>query len=62
MAQQSLTPSTEECNKDDLTAASCFWLANHNDRFRWFAISNLPPICSPSFSFDGWVLGEKKGK
>jgi hypothetical protein len=37
-----------------LTAAPCFWLANHNDWSMWFAISSLPPICSPSFLFYGW--------
>jgi len=32
-------------------------------RFRWFAISSLSPICSPSFSFDsfdGWLLRTEK--
>jgi len=42
-SQQSCAPAredvTNECNKYDLTAASCFWLANHNDWSRWFAIT-----------------------
>jgi len=38
-SQQSCAPAREECNKYDLTAASCFWLANHNDWSRWFAIT-----------------------
>jgi hypothetical protein len=25
-------PAREECNKYDLTASPCFWLANHNDQ------------------------------
>ncbi len=32
--------------KNDLIAAPCFQLANHNDWSRWFAISSLPSICS----------------
>jgi hypothetical protein len=31
-----------------------------NDWSRWFAISRLPPICSPSFNFTGGVGGGKK--
>jgi hypothetical protein len=49
----------EKCNKFDLTAVPYFWLANHNDWSRWFAISSLPPICSPSLSCMGGVEGEK---
>jgi len=30
-------------------------LANQNNWSRCFAISNLPPICCPCFSFMGWV-------
>ncbi len=30
----------KECNKLDLTAAQYFSLVNHNDWFRWFAISS----------------------
>jgi hypothetical protein len=41
----------EECNKYDLTAGPCFWLANHNDCSKCFAISSLTPICSPIFNF-----------
>jgi hypothetical protein len=33
----------------------CFWLTNQNDWSKWFAISSLPPICSPSFSLMGEV-------
>jgi hypothetical protein len=48
-------------NKYDLTAAPRFWSTNHNDWSKWFAISNLPPICSSSFScIDG--VGKKKKK
>jgi len=36
-----------------MIAAPCFWLANHNVWSKWFAISSLPTICSPSFSFVG---------
>jgi hypothetical protein len=41
-------PATrEECNNYDLTTSPCFKrLADHNDWSRWFAISNLPPICA----------------
>jgi hypothetical protein len=44
----------------------CFWLAHHNDWFRWFAIrsSSPPPICCvllcPSFSFMGGVAKKTK--
>jgi hypothetical protein len=53
-----LCTSQKECNKYDLTAAQCFWLAHHNDWFRWFVISSPPPICYPSFSFIGGVAKE----
>jgi len=33
-----------------------------NDWSRWFAISRLSPICSPSFNFTGGVGGGKKTK
>lgn len=39
---KSLALAKDESNKYDLTAALSFW---------WFAISTLPPICSPTFSF-----------
>jgi hypothetical protein len=32
--------SQKECNKLNLTAAHYFWLVDHNDRSRWFAISS----------------------
>jgi len=44
--QQIHVPIREECNKYDLTVTTCFWLVNHNDWSRWFAISRLSPICS----------------
>ncbi len=50
-AQRSCVPTREECNEYDLTAAPCFWLANHNDWSRWFAISSFPSICSLGVSF-----------
>jgi hypothetical protein len=55
-AQQTLTPAAKSVT--DLTATPCFWLANHGNRSRCFAISSLPPICSPNFSFMG-ELGNK---
>jgi hypothetical protein len=45
----------EECNKYDLTAGPCFWLANHNDCSRWFAISSSHVFAVPPFSFMGGV-------
>jgi len=45
----------KECNKYDLIEAHCFRLVHHNDWFRWFVISNPPPICCLSFSFIGGV-------
>jgi hypothetical protein len=47
-----------KCNKYDLTATQCFWLAHHNDWSRWFVISSPSPICCPSFSFIGGVAKE----
>jgi hypothetical protein len=44
-----------ECNECDHNGAPWFWFANHNDWSRWVAISGLPPICTPSFSFKGGV-------
>jgi len=35
-----LCTSKKECNKLDLTATQCFWLVDHNDWSRWFAISS----------------------
>jgi hypothetical protein len=44
----------EECNKYDLSAAPCFWLVNHNDWSRWFAISSLSHLfAAPVLSFLG---------
>ncbi len=41
-----LCTSKKECNKLDLTAAQYFWLVNHNDWSRWFAVSipHLYPV------------------
>ncbi len=35
-----LCTSKKECNKLNLTAAQYFWLLDHNDWPRWFAISS----------------------
>jgi len=51
-----------ECNKYDLTAAQCFWLAHHNDSSRWFPIISGPPICCPNFSFVGGVAKQYSTK
>jgi hypothetical protein len=56
--QQSCAPAREECNKYDLISAPYFSLANHYDWSRWFAISSLPPIFSPSFTLMGGVAKE----
>jgi hypothetical protein len=34
------TQFKKDCNKLDLTAAQYFWLVDHNDWSRWFAISS----------------------
>jgi hypothetical protein len=44
-----LCTSKKECDKLDLTAAQYFWLVDHDDWSRWFAIS------SSSYSFIGGV-------
>jgi len=49
--EAALCTCRKECNKYDLIATECFWLAHHNDSPRWFAISSPPPIFCPSFSF-----------
>ncbi len=41
----------KECNKYDLTAPQCFWLAHHNDWSMWFAINNPPPYLLSQFQF-----------
>jgi hypothetical protein len=43
------TCQREECNKYDLTAAPCSWLADHNDWSGWFAISSLPTYLHSQF-------------
>jgi hypothetical protein len=53
-----VTEVRKVCNKYDLPASQCFWLAHHNDWSKWFVISSLPPICCPSFSFIGGVAKE----
>ncbi len=58
MASKRLCTCRKECNKYDLTAAQCFSLAHHNNRSRWFAISNPPRICCPTFSFMSGVAKE----
>jgi hypothetical protein len=50
----------KKCNKLDLTAAQYFWLVDHNDWSRWFAISSSSRICSSSHSFIGGVVKKKK--
>ncbi len=55
-AQHSLTrPVRKECNKSD-------FLHLVHDWSRCFAISSLPPICNPSFSFMGGVVKKKIDK
>ncbi len=51
--EAALCTSRKECNKYDLTATECFWLAHHNDSPRWFAISSQSP---PQFSVPVSVL------
>jgi hypothetical protein len=51
-AQQSLTPAREN---------SVILFSANDDWSKWFAISSLPPICRPSFSFiDGkrWITNK----
>jgi hypothetical protein len=48
MAQQSLTPAREDCNKYDLPTCWC----------SLFLISSLPRICSGNFNCMG-AVGEK---
>jgi hypothetical protein len=59
---QTLTPAREECNKYDLTAAPSFWLANHDDWSRWFAISSLLPVFAVPVLLLWVGLGKKKTK
>jgi hypothetical protein len=40
MAGERRNTSKKECNKLDLTTAQYFWLVDHNDWSRWFAISS----------------------
>jgi hypothetical protein len=37
--------------KDTAKPNTRCWLAKEFDSSRWFAISNLSPICSPSFTY-----------
>jgi hypothetical protein len=43
-----------------MTAAQYFWLVDHNDWSRWFAISSPPRICSSSFCFIGGIVKRKR--
>jgi hypothetical protein len=59
-AQQKGATAREEHDKYELTTIPCFfWLADHIDLSRRFAINSLPPGCSPTFSLMG---GEPKIK
>ncbi len=42
-----------------MTAAQYFWLVDHNDWSRWFAISTSPRICSSSLCFIGGIAKRK---
>ncbi len=42
-----LCTSKKECNKLDLTAAQYFWLVDHNDWSKWFAISTSHVYADP---------------
>jgi hypothetical protein len=42
-----LCTSKQECNKLDLTAARYFWLVDHNDWSKWFAISSSHECAVP---------------
>jgi hypothetical protein len=55
-----LFTTEKECNELYLTAAQYFWLVDHNDWSRWFAISSAPCICSSSFSVIGGVAKNKQ--
>ncbi len=61
-AQQSLKPAREECDKYDLIVAPYFWLVNHNDWCRWFAISSLPTISKLAVPILVLWVGRKKSK
>jgi hypothetical protein len=45
----------QECNELHVTTSQYFWLVDHNDWSRWFAISSSPCIWDSSFSFNGGV-------
>jgi hypothetical protein len=55
-----LCTSQKECNKLHLTTAQYFWLVDHNDWSRWFAISSPRSICSSSSTFYWWGCQKKK--
>ncbi len=57
-AQQILTPARKECNKLDLTAASCFWLANHNNCLGALLLVVSHLFANPVLVL--WVGSEKK--
>jgi len=54
-----LCTSKKECKKLDLTAAQYFWLVDHNDWSRWFAISS-PHIYAVPVTLLSVGLGKKK--
>jgi hypothetical protein len=51
-AQQGCAPApkNKKCNKYDLTTAQCFWLVDHNNWSRWFAISSPPHLFAVTVS------------
>jgi hypothetical protein len=51
--------SEKECNKLDLSAAQYFWLVDHNDWSRWFAISSSHVFAVPVTVLFGWVAPKK---
>jgi hypothetical protein len=56
------TTSENECTKLDLTAAGYFWLVDHNDWFRSFAISSYHVYAVPGTIFIGGVAKKKTAK
>jgi len=54
-----LCTSKKECNKLDLTADQYFWLLDHNDWSRWFAIV-VPTYMQIQLQFYWWGCQKKK--
>jgi len=50
---------SKKSNKLHMTATQYFWLVDHNDWSRWFAISSPPDIYSSTFSSIGGVAKKK---